>query len=692
MNQSNIKLDSYDTIVQNKTISVDDKMQDVLKTFSTALDNQSLFEENKNLENIKNYVLNESYKIEFLNRIASQNLFVVNKFDEFENEISTKIKQHLISPSFVENVNSFRNEISRKNSINEVKQYSSEQKIIILNDVKSLVSDFISVVKPEYLNTENLNTINDATSVEQISNLLTENKNYFTSSENSTISNIINQSSIYSQIVNSVANSILNDNNFNQNTMLQKVDNAVYNVVQNQLKIISNTLINNIINDFDQSYNSTSALKENVERASTFVNNYMNVLDIYFNETLNSFKINNIQERINDYNQDVIRTVSTAVQNYDVSKLLTNTINENISMNQSIVNSDVIENINQILQENNISSSESVNSKDLINNVVSNQLITQQIQNTINSNTVRNLFNRSLINELTRNTSMLRTVLSEKTQGSQINLNTEYLNKVSSAINNVKTSTVNDVKNEVEKIENITLNFQNQNNYQRSNIQVFNEVANKTEASLHPDYNKVNLNEVENITTTTTTNNDFRNITVVKQIDENEDIEISNLRIEKVWNKFVQEEVNKIVEEVHSSSQTTNEQNTYNESNTVINQNNKTDNYNTSEHKFISNNSNTYENVNNYNSYNISQPNNITVNREAEEKIRYQEITEVVFNKIEQKLKTYNVTTDDIIILKHKILSEVTEYYEKRSKIDIERSEENIKKEMQELFIKFLNS
>jgi hypothetical protein len=34
----------------------------------------------------------------------------------------------------------------------------------------------------------------------------------------------------------------------------------------------------------------------------------------------------------------------------------------------------------------------------------------------------------------------------------------------------------------------------------------------------------------------------------------------------------------------------------------------------------------------------------------------------------------------------------VTEIYEKRSKFDIEKSEEKMKKEVQELFIKFLNS
>jgi hypothetical protein len=693
MTQSNTKVESYDSVVQNQTLTVDEKIQNILKTFNVALRNQTLsVQEIKNIESARNYLLSESYKIEALNKISSQDSFVVNKFDEFENEITTKIQQYLISPSFVENVNSFRTQISQKNSMDDLRQYSSQQKNVVLNDVKNLVSDFVSVVNPEYLTTENLNTINNASSIEKISNLFKENSNQFTTSENSTISSIINQSSAYSQIVDSVTNSILNDRNFTENTLMQKVDNAIYNTVQNQFNTISTSLIQNVINKFEQSYATTNTFEESVGIATSIVNNSILSFDKYFKEVLNSFKIENIEEKINNYNQDVIRTVNTAVQNYDVSKLLTNTINENISMSQSIVNSDVIENINQVLQENNISSSESISSKDLINNVTSNQLITQQIQNTINSNTVRNLFNRSLINELTRNTSMLRTVLSEKTQGSQINLNTEYLNKISSAINNVKTSTVNDVKNEVEKIENITLSFENQNNYQRSNIKIYNEVSNKTETSLHPDFDKVSLNETSNTFENVNNSNDFRNITVVKQIDENEDVQISNLRIEKVWNKFVQEEVSKIVEEVHNSSEYNNQENTYNKQNTTVNQNNNTESFNKSEFNYSSDGGNNTENLTVYNTFNNQQPGTNTATQETEERINYREVTELVFNRIEEKLKTFNVTEEDIIILRHKILSEVTEIYEKRSKFDIEKSEEKMKKEVQELFIKFLNS
>jgi hypothetical protein len=63
-----------------------------------------------------------------------------------------------------------------------------------------------------------------------------------------------------------------------------------------------------------------------------------------------------------------------------------------------------------------------------------------------------------------------------------------------------------------------------------------------------------------------------------------------------------------------------------------------------------------------------------------------------VFTKIEEKLKTFSITEEDIIILKHKILTEVTEIYEKRSQLDFKKSEEKMKKEMKDLFIRFLNS
>jgi hypothetical protein len=690
MNQSNTKVESYENVVKNQYLTADEKIENILESLNVTLNSKSLsIQETKNLEMIRNYVLSESYKIDVLNKISSQDSFHVNNFESFENEISTRIHQYLISPSFVESVNNFRTQISQKRSVEEVKNYSTEQKAVVLNDVKNIVSDFISVINSEYLNTENLNTLNSATSIEQISNFLSENKNQFSSSENTTISNLLSQSSVYSEIIESVTNNILNDNNLSQNVLLQKVDNVVYESIQRQISTMNETLIKNIITNIEQSNLSESTSNQEINNIiSSLVNNTLNNQEVYFNEVLNSFNISNIQQQINTYNQDVIRTVNTAVQNYDVSKLLTNTINENISLNQNILNSEVIENLKTVLEGTTFKTD---NVEEMVKSYSSSQIITQQIQNTINSNTVRNLFNNTLINEFTKNSTTLRTLLEEKNSSNQVNLNAQYLNKIYKIVNDVKSSVVSETRNEIEKIENITLNFENQTNYQRSNIQIYDDVTNKFEANLPSGFDKVSLNESVNKSENNTTNNDFRNITVVKQIDENEDVQISNLRIEKVWNKFVQEEVSKIVEEVHSSSEYNNQESIYNKQNTTVNQNN-TEILNKSEINYRSDGGNNTENLTVYNTFNNQQPGANTTTQETEERINYREVTELVFNRIEEKLKTFNVTEEDIIILRHKILSEVTEIYEKRSKFDIEKSEEKMKKEVQELFIKFLNS
>jgi hypothetical protein len=353
------------------------------------------------------------------------------------------------------------------------------------------------------------------------------------------------------------------------------------------------------------------------------------------------------------------------------------------------MNSEVIENLKNVLEGTTLNS-ESV--EEIIKNYSSSQIITQQIQNLFNSSTVRNLFNRSLVNELTRNSSTVRTLLEEKSTGNQANLFNQYLTKIYQNINEIKTSVSNEVKNEIERIENITLNFENQATYQRSSIQVYDEVTNKFEADIPNGFDKVNLNEYINNSESSTTNNDFRNITVVKQIDENEDVQISNLRIEKVWNKFVQEEVTKIVEEVNNQSESTNQENIYNQQSTTVNQNSKTENFNKSEINYNSGDVHNTENTSVYNTFNTQQSDSNASTKEIEERVNYREITELVFTRIEEKLKTFSVTEEDIIILKHKILSEVTEIYERKSKVDIQKSEEKMKKEMQDLFIKFLNS
>ena len=115
---------------------------------------------------------------------------------------------------------------------------------------------------------------------------------------------------------------------------------------------------------------------------------------------------------------------------------------------------------------------------------------------------------------------------------------------------------------------------------------IYNDITNKTEAALHPNFDKVNLIEEANIEKSTETNNEFKNITVVKQIEENEQVLIENLRIERVWNKFVQEEVNKIVEEVNNSSEVSNQENIINQNNNLYSSSTTNQNFNNSEYNF----------------------------------------------------------------------------------------------------------
>ena len=63
-----------------------------------------------------------------------------------------------------------------------------------------------------------------------------------------------------------------------------------------------------------------------------------------------------------------------------------------------------------------------------------------------------------------------------------------------------------------------------------------------------------------------------------------------------------------------------------------------------------------------------------------------------IFEKIETRLRTYNVTQEDIILLKQKIIVEVTEYYEKRTYEQIASNEKKMKKEVEDMFVRFLNT
>jgi len=607
-------------------------------------------------QNINQNIINQEV-IEKINNIVKESFFNVLSLNTNQN-FSTIENQNIIDNDVVENVNQ------------------------ILNNNNYNISDLVSVqnkllaIKEQNINVENdqniKNIINNEV-IEKINNIVKESNFYVsTLNTNQNFSTNQSQSILNNDVVENV-NQILEKNNYDISDLVS-IQRSLTAIQENTINSEeAKTIIKNIFNN------------EVIEKINNFIkDNNLNISNFNINQSFSTIENKNVT------NNQLVENLNKYIKesNFNISSLNTNQSFSSIE-NTNIINNETVENLKQVLDGTNVNIE---SNEEIIKNFLSSQAVTQQIQNNLKSNIVRNLFNQSLMFELEKSSSPVRSLLENKTTSTQINLFSEFSNKTQQIINDLKTSINNEYKNEVEKIENITLNFDNQSTYQRSSIQIYDEVTNKIEANLPNGFDKVSLNESSNNFETNTTNNDFRNITVVKQIDENEEVQIANLRIEKVWNKFVQEEVNKIVEEVNNQTESTIQENTYNQQNTIVNQNSRTETYNSSEHSFISNNSSNFENVNVYNSYNSTFANNTPNVNLIEEKVKYQEITEVVFNKIEEKLKTYNVTKEDVIILKHKILTEVTEYYEKKSKIDIEKSEEKLKKEMQDLFIKFLKS
>lgn len=710
LNTSQTKIDSFENIIKNSSLSVEEKSNSILEILNNVINSkQYSLLETKNVEAVRNYFLNESFKIETLNKISYNDSFSAQDVEMYESEFNIRLQQHILTPSFIETISNLRNNIFESKNSSEIINFSDEQKTSILNDIKTVAVNIITTSYPEYLNTENYNILKTAESIEEVSNLLTETYNQTSTvtnfdgkiDNNVVLTNLLEQSIFMSKVHESIINLIQNESVINKSSLIQTFDNLIFTAIENKFEQLNSLLFQNAINNINQNVNEKTEFNQvNNELITSVIKNNLSHQKKYIEQILNSFKINSVSNQIQIQNDTVLKTLTTAVQNYNVAKLLTNTISENISLNQNIVNNQVIENVNKILEENGSIYNENRSSEELIQNISNNTNINEQILNTFNQNSLTNLFNQNLLFDISKNSTELRTLLFEKQNDNSIQLNDEYVNQIqnvlnsmaqTNAINNIENK-VNNIENRIEKIENITLDFDNNTSYQTSKIEVYDEINNIAQTSIHPNYNQVNLSETSLNYESTNTDNEFKNITVVKQIEENEDIQISNLRIEKVWNKFIQEEVNKIVEEVNNSSESTINENTYNQQKSTVNQSNKTENFNNLEYNHLSNEKNNTENLNVYNTFNNQQPGTTTSTQETEERVDYREITELVFTKIEEKLKTFSITEEDIIILKHKILTEVTEIYEKRSQLDFKKSEEKMKKEMKDLFIRFLNS
>ena len=710
LESNNTEINSIENIIKNSSQSMDIKSELILNELNNAINSKSYsISETKNLETIRNYILNETFKIELINKFNENKSYSSQEFENFEKEVNIRLQKYIYTPSFISTINELRNNIVQSKNTQEVVKFYNEQKNVVLNDFKNITTNLLTAAYPEYLNTQSYSSLINAENIEDITNILSEYNSQSTSnqtSENNPITNIVltnlfQQSSFISRLNEQVTNLIKNENVVNNSSITRLFDSFIFASIENKFNELNTMLMQNAVANISQSSISTSiSAPESAQIITEIIKDNLKYQKDYVDQILNSFNISSVSKQIEIQNETIVKSLNTVVQNYNVAKVLTNTLNDNISINQNIVNNKVIENVSKILEENGNAyyNNESVNNSS--ESLTNNTSFSQQILNTLNQSSVMNLFDQDVINNIVTNSKEIRTLLTEKQNNVSIELNNQYLNQnenilesnYKSVNSNTSNQKIENIENKIEKIENITLDFENKTNYQRSSIEIFDEINNNTQIGIHPNFDQISLSENNTTIESINNNNEFKNITVVKQIEENEDLEISNFRIEKVWNKFVQEEVSKIVEEVNESNSSVNQQNIVNKNETLLNNSNNVENFNKSEYNYIEGDVNKTENLSVYNTINKNESTANSFNKEVEEKTNYKEITELVFTRIEEKLKTYNVTTEDIIILKHKILSEVTEIYEKRSQIDIRNSEEKMKKEMKDLFYRFLNS
>jgi hypothetical protein len=363
---------------------------------------------------------------------------------------------------------------------------------------------------------------------------------------------------------------------------------------------------------------------------------------------MKNFNVFNMEKTFNNLTNNLIEKVNLEIQNYDIQKVITNTLSDNIYINQNILNSQVVNKAAEIIYKN---------LKSEISNESLNTYINEENRKKI-SDDFSNEFKKS------DNFSILNSIMLETS-----------VDKLSQAIQKT-----------------IVNNYDS--NYKR--LSILNYETTKNNTTYPENVTQVNTNQFNDNESKTVTNN-------IQVINNEDDVDVSNLRIDKIWNNFVKTEVNKIVEEINNDfnseqSVTNIDQKINNTSNSVNNINtstfnnevNNVSNVNVSSSKNDSN----YYSINNQYNTNTKQPiiENRQVNIEENTQINISEITQTIFEKIETRLKTYNVTQEDIILLKQKIIVEVTEYYEKRTYEQIASNEKKIKKEVEDMFLKFLNT
>ena len=666
----NIKIENFENVLESLNISnFNSNNINQLKNIiqQNVISNDYEVNENNQLNYFTNYLNNLAFKVDVM-----ENSTTVNNYDEINILARETALKYTTEFSTVKNeikiLNTFRNQIeniSNYSELNEVvsnfqttiNQLKLEQidfvanTLIENNEYKRFIKDnkelFTSSNFQETLTTNSVILNNEVRQV--LNNVLETNDN---------LQNVVNNfSNITQQNISSVYQSSSNNNNFSDLNVIEKYNmitqlNNIYNqdVVKQRFenyetKTYSSLLETiNLINE-----NNNLSVQQKIDNVVNSISFMSNARESILSYLMKNFNVFNMERTFNSLTRNLVDEVELNIQNYDIQKVISETLNNNIYINQNILNSQVVQNASEVIKS-----------------TLKTEILNENIQNILNQQN-----NPKLVEDLTN---------VFKSSGSYSLLNTVIMDSVQSEVNQVVNQRITNT-NEQNYSQLSVLNYQNNSN-------------------------NINLPEnISRISTTNTTDQTTENITSSFEVINNEeDVDVSNLRIDKIWNNFVKTEVNKIVEEINSDSEINNvnniDQRTINNNSSNINSVTKNEVNNKYENT-VNQDFSSVKNESNYYSLNDNQtiaPNSSKIIRETEttiteiEKINILEITQTVFEKIEQKLKSYNVTQEDIVILKQKIIFEVTEYYERRTSDELRKTEKRVKDDIQDMFIKFLNT
>jgi hypothetical protein len=680
----NETLSTAENITSNQNIKIEN-ISNVLKTLNINNFNSNNVNQLKNIiqENViaNNYEINENnqlnYFSNYLNNLAFkvdliENSTNINNFDEINILAKETALKYTTEFSEVKNeikiLNTFRNEIQNVNNYNDLNEVINN----FQTNIKQLKLEQIDFVANTLIdNNEYKRFIKENKELITFTNLqetLTTNSVFLNNEVKQVLNNVLESNDSLQSVVNNFANitqqnissvyqSSSNNTNFSDMNVFEKNNiitelNNIYSeeVIKQRFENYETKTFSSLLETVNLiNLNNNLSVQQKIDNILSSISFMSSAKESILEYLLKNFNVFNMERTYNSLTKNLIEEVELNIQNYDIQKVITQTLNNNIYVNQNILNSQVVD-----------------KASNLIKNTLKTEIFNENIDKILNQENNTEL-SSDLANVLksTSNYSLLNTVI------------------------------LDNVQNEINEVVSQKITNNNAQNY--SQLSVLNFENNSKNISLPDNISKIN--------TTNATQQTFENTTSsLEVINNEEDVDVSNLRIDKIWNNFVKTEVNKIVEEINSDGEINNinnvDQRTFN--NTSSNINSTSSNIvNNSYESNVNQDFSSTKNESNYYSLNDSSvvaPNTSKIIRETEttitevERINILQITETVFEKIEQKLKSYNVTQEDIVILKQKIIFEVTEYYERRTSEEIRKTEKRVKDDIQDMFIKFLNT